>query len=131
MLRVKTKLKNSDIHGIGLFAEEFIPKGTITWAYDPEFDTAFTEEQIRRMPTVAQEIFWHYAYLDKEIDKYILCADDQRFINHSNTEFNINSTTKFDTANKDIQIGEELICNYTNFEEGYFNRRKIDVSKFN
>lgn len=131
MLRVKTKLKNSNVHGMGLFADEFIPKGTITWKFDPEFDTAFTDEQVKRMPEVAQLIFWHYAYLDKEIGKYILCSDDQRFINHSNSVFNIKSTTKFDTAMVDINIGEELICNYNGFEEGYFERRDIDVSKFN
>ncbi len=131
MLRVKTKLKNSNLHGMGLFADEFIPKGTITWKYDPEFDTAFTDEQVKRMPNVAQLIFWHYAYLDKDIGKYVLCSDDQRFINHSNGAFNIKSTTKFDTAIIDINIGEELICNYNGFEEGYFERRDIDVSKFN
>jgi SET domain-containing protein len=131
MLRVKTKLGNSSLHGIGLFADEFIPKGTITWQYDPEFDTAFTHDQIYRMPSAAKTIFWHYAYLDKELDKFILCSDDQRFINHKDVDFNIKSTTKIDVANRDINIGEELICNYNGFEDGYFDRRDIDVSKFN
>ena len=33
MLLVKTKIKSSEIAGIGLFADEFIPKGTCTWRF--------------------------------------------------------------------------------------------------
>lgn len=123
MLRVKTKLGSSGIHGIGLFAAEFIPKGTVTWEYDPEFDTAFTKEQVERMPVPAQAIFWHYAYFDKELNKYVLCADDQRFINHSeNNGNNIESTPHQDVAIKDIEIGEELLCDYYKFDDSYFDR---------
>lgn len=42
MLLIKTKLELSKIHGVGLFADEFIAKGTKIWEYRPNFDKAFT-----------------------------------------------------------------------------------------
>lgn len=130
MLRVKTKLKMSDTHGIGLFAAEPIAKGTVTWKYDQEFDTSYTLDEVKKMPAAAQDIFWHYAYHDKETDRYVLCADDQRFINHTNGEPTIISTPNEDIAAKDLSVGDELLCNYDGFESGYFDRRNIDVTKF-
>ena len=49
MLLVKTKIKPSGTHGIGLFADQFILKGTITWKYDPKFDSSFTEKDLEEM----------------------------------------------------------------------------------
>lgn len=128
MLRVKTKIGVSTVHGIGLFADEFIPKGTVTWQYDPEFDTAFSKEQVDSMPLPAQKIFWHYAYFDKELNRFVLCADDQRFINHSNHTINIKSTPRQDISECDIQIGDELLCNYDEYDDTYFPRLNISVN---
>ena len=47
MLRVETKIGPSAIHGIGLFADQLITEGTVTWEFDPVFDAAFSEEQIK------------------------------------------------------------------------------------
>ncbi len=38
MLLIKTKLDLSKIHGIGLFAGEDIPKGTIIWRFNSLID---------------------------------------------------------------------------------------------
>jgi len=46
MLQVKTYVKESKIHGNGLFAKEFIPKGTIIWKFDSRLDTKISEESI-------------------------------------------------------------------------------------
>lgn len=129
MIRIKTSIGPSTLHGIGLFAAEFIPKGTVTWQYDPEFDTAFTNEQVEKMSLPAQSIFWNYAYLDKDLGKYVLCADDQRFINHSTDNYNIKSTPRQDIAFRDIQPGEELLCNYNDYDDTYFPR--LNLSEIN
>ncbi len=130
MLLVKTKLGPSSVHGIGLFADQFITKGTKTWECNPVFDVAFTREQVSQLPDFAQERFFDHSYLDKKQDKYILCGDDLRFINHS-TSPNILSTPDYDIAAHDIQKGEELLCNYNHYEEDYFERRSIDEKTFN
>ena|SRR3989338_7431165 len=122
MLRVKTKLGASDIHGVGLFADELIPKGTVTWQCDPEFDVAYDESVLERIPSNSLKQFLDYAYFDHAINKYILCADDQRFINHSKNP-NIKSTPSQDVATKDIHPGEELTCDYSDYEHDWFQRR--------
>jgi SET domain-containing protein len=125
MLLVKTRLGISGIHGIGLFADQFIPKGTITWEYNPLFDTAFSEEEIAKMSEPSKKIFLHYAYFDKKLNKYVLCFDDQRFINHSRKKLNIHSTVRQDVASRDIQAGEELLCDYDKYDDTYFHRHGL------
>lgn len=127
MLRVKTEIKLSDRHGLGLYAAQFIPKGTITWQFDPEFDIAFTEEQIARMPEHGKTLFMHYHYHDPDYG-HVLCSDDQRFINHAANpkERNIQSTPQADVAIHDIQTGEELLCNYDDYDSGYWDRIGFD-----
>jgi SET domain-containing protein len=129
MLLVKTKLKESRLHGIGLFADQFIPKGTATWEYSPEYDTAFTKKQIDKLPTFVKNRLLDFLYFDKKLNKFVLCCDDQRFINHSSKKYNILSTPRKDTALEDIQKGEELVCNYNHYEAGYFERRQINELK--
>lgn len=38
MLKVKTYLDKSDIHGIGVFADEDIEENQIIWKFDERFD---------------------------------------------------------------------------------------------
>jgi SET domain-containing protein len=129
LLRVKTSIRPSPIDGIGLFADQFIPEGTVTWVYDPLFDNAYSEEQIRALPEFAQEQFITYAFWDHAQEKYILCADNQRFINHSSRP-NISSAPHEDRALRDISIGEELTCDYAAYEHDWFERRTKDRSHF-
>lgn len=126
MLLIKTKIGQSGIHGFGLFADQFIPKGTTTWKYDPIFDSSFTQEEVDKLPEIAKSYFYFYAYFDKEINKYVLCSDSQRFINHSIKQLNITSTVKEDVAARDIQAGEELLCDYFKFDPEYFERHNIN-----
>ena len=130
MLLIRTQIKQSSIHGIGLFAAEFIPKGTKTWEYHPTFDCAFTEEDIAQLPPFALRRFYDYSYFDSNLNKFILCFDDLRFINHTEENPNIISATDHDIAARDIMEGEELLCNYHHFEDGYFERRGLSIGTF-
>jgi uncharacterized protein len=122
MLLVRTQIGLSDVHGIGLFANQFIAKGTITWQYHPDFDTAYKEGDMLRMSDAAREQFLKYAYYDKDLEMYILCSDDQRFINHDSEYPNIISTPRQDVAAHDILPNEELLCNYNCYDDTYFIR---------
>ena len=125
MLLIKTKIAVSSIHGIGLFADEFVPKGTVTWQFNPIIDVGFTDEEIAALPEVARKTFLHYTYFDKDLQRHILCADDQRFINHSTSGWNIESTPHKDIAARDIAVGEELLCDYYKFDDTYFDQLNI------
>ena len=131
MLLVQTKLGKSKKHKTGLLANQFIPKGTVTWKYHPLFDSAFTDKEISKMSEAARKQFWHYAFFYKKINKHVLCFDDQRFINHSakKKDINILSTPSKDIALRDIKIGEELLCDYDQFDNSYFDRINLDRSK--
>ena len=49
MILVKTKLGKSNIHGIGIFAKEFIAKETLVWKFNPIFDLVLTKEQVAKL----------------------------------------------------------------------------------
>lgn len=110
MLIVKTYLDKSPINGIGLFAGEFIPKGTKIWIFTPKLDLAFKKIEVKN-----KNIF---EYLNKYCYRYngyyILCMDDARFINHSDTPNTNDEKFPYVIANKDIKEGEELTCDYNN-----------------
>lgn len=130
MLRVKAKVGISGVEGLGLFADQFIPAGTVTWQYDEKFDPSYTEENLKDMPELNREAFLMYAYFDHERNKYVLCSDFQRYINHSNNP-NVESTPDADVALRDIEPGEELVCDYRGYERDWFERRKdFGWSKF-
>ncbi len=127
MLRVKTRLQKSKIHGIGLFANQLIRKGTVTYQYTPWFDISYSKKELIKMFKPARKQVLWYAYFDKKIKKYVLCSDDQRFINHSKNpnKINIKSTPDKDIAIRDIKKGEELLCDYNKFDDTYFKRMHI------
>lgn len=131
MLKIKTKIGPSQIHGMGLFADQFIPKGTVTWQYDPGYDHTFTKEQIEKLNPIAKDFMYFYTYFDHDLGKFVLCSDSQKYINHSENpkKRNIHSSPKQDISSADIQPGEELLCDYFLFDQDYFNRHNMDRSK--
>ncbi len=127
MLRVMTSLKTSQIHGIGVFAEQFIPAGTVVQDYHPDYDSCHTRQEVAGLDEVGQEFIRRYAYLHKEMDWYVLCADNARFLNHS-----INNNLKAglsgleqDVAARDIYPGEELTVNYFDFDAEAAEKLKL------
>ena len=115
MLLVKTKLGLSQINGIGLFADQFIPKGTVTWRYEPGFDQDISDEVLQSLSEPARDQVIKYSYVDPRSGYRVLCSDDARFYNHSddpNTGTNPDNPVSEDLALRDIQIGDEITCNY-------------------
>ena len=72
MLLVKTKLGQRKIHGIGLFADEFIPKGTLVQKFEPDFDLIISQDELSKLSNVAKDEFLKYAYKHRETGKLIL-----------------------------------------------------------
>jgi uncharacterized protein len=121
MLMVKTLLGPSAIAGIGLFAAEDIPKGTVTWRFMEHFDRLLTEEDIESLPEVARAALLDHVYLHSPTGKFVLCADNARFMNHAdepNTEgvHEAGAIEGYDVATRDIRAGEEITCDYRTFD---------------
>jgi SET domain-containing protein len=106
MLKIKTKLGPSKIHGIGLFADQCIRKGAKIWEWN-----VFYDRIIAKLPDDKIGIAFMKKYACKVSGKYMLCCDDCRFMNHSDKP-NIDCYDGYDLANKNIKRGEELTCNY-------------------
>jgi hypothetical protein len=126
MLLVKTKIKQSKIEGIGLFADELIKSGTKVWGFEPKLDIVLSKEEIGKLSSAAQEQFYRYAYLDKVRNKYLLCGDDARFFNHSDKP-NCDETKENDStfALRNIDVGEELTINYGEFYGNMYEHPEI------
>ena len=124
MLLVKTKICPSKINGIGLFADQFIPKGTVTWKAVLEFDRRFSAKDLEILSEIGRATFIKHAFLSKRSGLYVLCFDDARFFNHSfepniGDEDSVDSEEGIDMALRDIYAGEELTCDYRAFDAQY------------
>lgn len=119
MLTVKTYIDKSNIEGIGIFANQFIPAGTIVWVYSKKLDITFTPEELAGLTSQSQEQVKKYSYFSNSLNAYILCGDDARFFNHSD-DCNCSDAQEFITrAKKDIKIGEEITCNYAELDSKF------------
>lgn len=121
MMLVRTEKRQSEIHGVGLFAAEFIAEGTPTWRFTPGIDQAIHPDVVERVPEASRVNFLMYAYLDIRTGLYVLCADDARFMNHSEDpnvrgDYALDEVFGVDVAARDIEAGEELVCDYRTFD---------------
>jgi hypothetical protein len=121
MLLVPTRLAQSPIHGFGVFALEPIAQGTPVWRFAKGLDMEFAADIVATLPPHVRTFFSHYGYLDRNVQRIILCFDDARFVNHSAMP---NVATDYaqdaygvDVALRDIAAGEELTMDYANFEQ--------------
>ena len=124
MMLVRTYLSNSTIEGVGIFAAEPVKAGDVIWRLEPKFDIFLTEPEIEDLPSHMQDFIARYSYPHMtRAGILVLEADNGRFMNHSetpNTDF-----TGFEQgyAIRDIAAGEEITCNYYEFDptfQGWF-----------
>ena len=111
MLLVNASAGKSKLHGIGLFAREFIPKGARIWVLKLEFDLLLTEQEVAALSAASQRQVRHYSYFDEKLQKFVLSSDDDRFTNHSDTP-NTKDCGHHSEAVADIQPGEEITADY-------------------
>ena len=122
---IKTKIGPSAIEGIGVFADQFVPAGTIVWELTPGLDGIYSVQEFQEMKTKELRNVIKYVFLSRDTNRYILCNDYARFFNHSDVpnclSQNINSKDKegITIALQDIQIGEELTDDYKSFDASF------------
>jgi len=117
MLLVKASLKPSAIHGLGCFTEEHITKGQLVWVYDERIDVRIRESELPNLPEPVQEFLHYYGYMEMfEGERIIvLCGDHSKHMNHAD-EPNLLDAGQQNFAARDIEIGEELTCDYYWFD---------------
>lgn len=115
MLLVRTILGPSQIHGIGLFADEDIKAGTVVCVWSKDFDQSFLLDDFPE--PVTRAYIQRHAY-QAGLAIWCLPSDDMRFCNHSSSP-NLRSSRDSiqDVAAVDIPRGTELTVDYYSFDE--------------
>ena len=117
MMRVPVRLAQSKIHGLGLFAAEPIPSGTVVWDFDAPIDQVIPVKDLPSYQPWVRKYIAVYGY--REGERIVLCGDDARYFNHSKTP-NCRSGHGTQTlALRDIERGEELTDDYEQFDDDY------------
>lgn len=115
MLLIDTELRNSDIHGVGLFCVTPVAKGTKVWEFNPKFDVPFDETDIRSLPAPIYAFLRKYAYRSRETRQFILSIDLSRHMNHAdNPTLYCDADSNYYAA-FDFAPGTELTCDYRVF----------------
>ena len=107
MLLIDYYLEKSPIHGFGIFASKFIPKGTKVWEFTPGLDRKWTKEEFFELPERVQKYILHYGWLDSKTQTYRFPFDHDRFINCSNNP-NVSGSGEEIFTLRDILEGEEI-----------------------
>jgi SET domain-containing protein len=115
MNQVKTYIDKSQIEGIGLFAAEFISAGTLIWKFDG-LDQMLTVEFVNSLSDHQRKYFERYMFEKNGL--YCFCPDDAKYANHSN-DSNTISTFERQYAKRDIQVGEEITCDYRDINDEF------------
>ena len=116
MLLVKTYLDRSPIHGLGVFADEFIRKGSKVWRFVESFDRVYSPQQFAKLPKPARDYIRNYGYrVDGEV---LLTIDHDHHMNHSE-DANTHWHNGHIVASRNIRKGEEITNNYRLFDAAF------------
>jgi len=119
MIYVKYKLDKSVHHGVGLFADQDIAKGSVIFTASPMLDVDLTQEEFDSLSDLEkQEVKW-WGFFDEPSQKWHVDFDVSRFINHSydaTVTQHPDHAEAYLVASRDIKAGEELTQNYLEFE---------------
>ena len=98
-------VKESKIHGKGVFANRNFKKGEVVIKYNLK---SLTEQEFRNLPESEKH------FTSFEDGKYWLFSSPERYVNHScEPNTNPNLKEKYDFATKDIRKGDEITSDYT------------------
>jgi SET domain-containing protein len=112
--RAEVKVATNPQMGLGLFAKEFIEKGSVVWQYIEGVDIRICKDKFEKLNEVQKEYFYKYAWLEEDGCYYSSC-DLTNFINHSYNP-NLKVIDDIVIAIQDIQPGEEMFENYQEFD---------------
>lgn len=115
MIHPGTELRLVNPHvGYGVFATEFIPKGTLVYVQDP-LEISLSPEAYAFLDPHSRAVAEKYSFIDPS-GRRILSWDFAKYVNHSCRPNTISTAWGFEIAIRDIQPGEEITDEY-----GLFN----------
>lgn len=114
MMMVETQLRASPIQGIGVFLLEDVPAGALIWRFDSRVDRIYSEQEVASLPTLMRQFLEVYSTLHEDLGLRVLCGDNGRHFNHSDTPNTRSLGVTFgdDVASWDLAAGTELTTDY-------------------
>ena len=114
MMMVRTELRASAIHGIGVFLTESVEAGQLIWRFDSRIDRVFSDAELKDLPDIAQEFLRTYSTLHANLRLWVLCGDNGRHFNLSGNPNTRSLGIAFgdDVAAEDMPAGTELTSDY-------------------
>lgn len=118
MIHPHTTLKMvDDTIGYGVFATEFIPRGTMTYIKD-ELEICIGEKRYERLSKPLQEQVEKYSYKSSSGTR-IVSWDIAKYMNHCCNANSMSTGWGFEIAIRDIFPGEEITDEYGLFNMDY------------
>jgi SET domain-containing protein len=116
MFLIPTYLAPSKVHGTGVYTPFPLPAGTLLWEFNPAVDWEITPTELVLFPEPYQGRSRAFCYIDDKSLIHVLCGDNARYMNHSESP-NCDDTGPIHTvALRAIEAHEELTCNYRSFD---------------
>lgn len=114
MMAVETELRQSPIHGIGIFLLEPVRAGELIWRFDSRIDRVYTEDEIETLPEHMKRFLRTFSTWHEATKLWVLCGDNGRHFNHSDTPNTRSNAISFgdDHAAFDLAVGTELTSDY-------------------
>ena len=111
LLLIEHFVAPSPIHGLGVYAATFVPKGTKVWRFHPAIDRVILVSDLNGLPHhVIERIEAHSEFLP-ERNSIRIAADGDYWMNHSDDP-NLEDCGDEMFARRDIHAGDELHCDY-------------------
>ena len=100
----------SPVVGDGVFATEFIPKGTLVWVLC-RFDRIIDRRLMSDWPERVSKAADRFGYIDA-LGRLVVCWNHARMVNHCCDPTGIGVGNGFEIARRDIHPGDQLTCDY-------------------
>jgi SET domain-containing protein len=119
MIHVEYKLKESGLHGIGLFSDQYIKQGDLIYTASPLLDLNITQQQFDTLKQEEKDELLWWGFFDQPSQMWHVDFDVSKFINHS-YQASVTQHSDHDVAyliaTRDMNLGEEITQNYLEFE---------------
>lgn len=130
MMMVETELRVSSIHGIGVFLLQDVRKGELIWRFDSRIDRIYSDSEVEELPPQLRQFLRTYSTKHDELGLWVLCGDNGRHFNHSETPNTASEGIAFgdDVAACDMKAGTELTSDYRTICDEMRRKLNFDAS---
>jgi len=95
MMMVETELRQSSIHGVGVFLTTPVREGELIWRSDTRIDRVYSQEELASLPDHVQRYLRTYSTWHERTQLFVLCGDNGRYVNHADAPSIVSNAISF------------------------------------